>query len=319
MDEFHRILILLPNPLGDALMATPAIRAVRLRYPDAHIAIAGKGLVVKTLFCSDLADEAIVLGGFWQSRKLLRAGKFDLAMICPGSFRSAAVAWLGGCSRRVGYRRDGRGILLSDALTIPRNADGSKQVYPAIDYYLDLAAAVDAQSESKAMVLSADETAAADLLSGAGYDPARPLVLLNPGGAFGPSKLWPMERYAQLADRLVETHNAQIIINAAPNEQAAVAAVARAMTATPLLDFSQRSNTLDALKALVAAADLVVTNDTGTRHIAAALAAAAAIIEALMRNIILTDTIASIRCCLISFMVHPASLTSVVRIMKSPG
>ncbi len=269
MPEFQRILVLLPNPLGDALMATPAIAALRQRYPAAHIALAGKGLVVKTLFCEELADESIVLSGFWSTAKQLRTQQFDLAVICPGSFRSAALAWFGRCKRRLGYRRDGRGLLLTDRLDIPINSDGTKKVYPALDYYLDLVAAVDAPAQSRDLILHAAPADA--LLAEAGYDPARPLVLLNPGGAFGPSKLWPMERYAQLAEQLIETHNAQIIINAAPNEQTAIAAVTRAMTHTPLLDFSARANTLDALTSLVAACDLVVTNDTGTRHIAAAL------------------------------------------------
>lgn len=271
MPEFQRILVLLPNPLGDALMATPAIAALRQRYPAAHITLLGKGLVVKTIFCSELADEAIALGGLFSTAKLLRVNKFDLAVICPGSFRSAALAWFGRCKRRLGYRRDGRGMFLTDGLAIPKNDDGTKKVYPALDYYLDLVATVDAAPTSRDLVLHADGAAADALLAEAGYDPARPLVLLNPGGAFGPSKLWPMERYAQLAEHLIETHHAQIIINAAPNEQAAIAAVARAMTHAPLLDFSGRSNTLNALKSLVAACDLVVTNDTGTRHIAAAL------------------------------------------------
>ncbi len=271
MSEFQRILVLLPNPLGDALMATPAIAALRHRYPSAHIALAGKGLVVKTLFCDELADEAILLSGFWSTAKQLRTHQFDLAVICPGSFRSAALAWFGRCKRRLGYRRDGRGILLTDTLDIPKTDAGRKKVYPALDYYLDLVATVDAPAQSRNLILHADAAPADALLAEAGYDPARPLVLLNPGGAFGPSKLWPMERYAELAERLIESRSAQIIINAAPNEQNAIAAVARAMTHAPLLDFSGRSNTLDALKSLVAACDLVVTNDTGTRHIAAAL------------------------------------------------
>lgn len=95
--------------------------------------------------------------------------------------------------------------------------------------------------------------------------------MLNPGGAFGPSKIWDSHRYAGVADRLMQRHGAQIIINAAPSERAIAASVDREMCNTPAVNFAELDNSLGLLKGLLRRCSLLITNDTGARHIAAAL------------------------------------------------
>jgi heptosyltransferase-2 len=98
--------------------------------------------------------------------------------------------------------------------------------------------------------------------------------MLNPGASFGPSKMWPADRYAALGDALIEKWGAQVIVNAAPAERAVAAAVVAAMKHKLLLHFADRDNSLGLLKGLLSRTDLLVTNDTGARHVGAAMGAA---------------------------------------------
>jgi heptosyltransferase-2 len=145
---------------------------------------------------------------------------------------------------------------------------------PIIQYYNALAVSLGTAQPGNRLQLAAsdaDRQAAGDLLAQAHYESARPLVMLNPGAAFGPSKLWPAQKYAQLADELAERRGCQIIINAAPAERDVAAAVASTMKSPPLISFADRANSIGLLKGLIARCDLLVTNDTGARHLAAGL------------------------------------------------
>jgi len=122
-------------------------------------------------------------------------------------------------------------------------------------------------------VAGSDAATAEDLLAGAGRDPSRPLVLVSPGASFGRSKLYPAGRFAAAADALIRQRGAQIVINAGPGEALIARAVEDAMTQPVLVNLARIGNTLGLLKALVARADVVITNDTGPRHFAAALGA----------------------------------------------
>jgi len=125
-------------------------------------------------------------------------------------------------------------------------------------------------------VAEEDEARAAALLARAGDDPARPRVMLNPGASFGPSKMWDPERFAAVADALTERRGAQVILNAAPSvtERRIAARVVAAMTRKPLINLADLDNTIGLLKALLRRCDLLITNDTGPRHVAAALGTA---------------------------------------------
>ena len=278
------IAVLVPNWVGDAVMATPALRALRRRFDSARITLIGRPAPLAVLAGAGLGDEespdtsanapAIVHLPIMASR--LRRRRFDLAVLLPNNFRSAMLVWLAGIGRRLGYARDGRGWMLTDKVAPPRDGRGRLRVCSAMDYYIDLLGPLGIAVDDRQMKLATTpegESAAENLLGQAGYDPARPLVMLNPGGAFGPSKLWPTDRYAAVADQLAADHRAQIIVNAAPGEQALAAEVASAMAAAPLINFARLGNTLALLKSLMARCRVVVTNDTGARHIAAAMGA----------------------------------------------
>ncbi len=282
MPEPRRVAIFLPNWVGDVVMATPAIRALRARHGSAEMIAVGRAIALDTLAGLGWFDEAVEdvsrrrprLVNWLRMRRRLRRRRADLAVLLPNSFRAALLARMAGARRIAGYDRDGRGRLLTDRLDPPTDADGRFRPVPTIDYYNALAASLGASELNWRMELAvqprfADEADA--LLAEAGVDDRGPLVMLNPGASFGPSKLWAPERYAALADRLIERQGAQIVINAAPAERDIAAAVENAMTRPAALSFARRDNTLGLLKALVRRCDLLVTNDTGARHFAAAL------------------------------------------------
>lgn len=286
MPKPRNILVFLPNWVGDVMMATPMLRALRQGVSGARIVYVGRPVALAVLEGCTWCDEVIRddsqrrprLINTWRTRRRLRKAHADLAVLLPNSFRSAMLARFAGATRRVGYARDGRGWLLTDRLHPPRDEAGRFRPTPMIDYYAALLTPIGITLSSRAMELPlapAERARAEAVLTEAGFDPDRPLVMLNPGASFGTSKLWPAERYAEAADTLIETRDAQVILNAAPNptEQALADTVARAMRGEPLLNFAHRPNTLGLLKGLLRRCDLLITNDTGARHIAAALGA----------------------------------------------
>ncbi len=269
------MVVFLPNWVGDTVMFTPALRAIRARFPACELVLLGRPAPAETLRpnpwthrCLPHPRTVLAAAG------ALRRERFDLAVLAPNSFRSALTARLGGARRRVGYRRDGRGWLLTDPIDPPRDADGRAAVVPAIDYYLKLATALGADASDRRMelhVADADDRSAGRLLDEAGRDVSRAMVVLNPGASFGPSKRYPPERFAAAADALAAGRGAEIVISAAPGERAIAEAVEGHMRQPVLLNLARLAHTIGLLKAFVRRADLLITNDTGPRHFAAAL------------------------------------------------
>ena len=275
------IAVFLPNWVGDVVMATPTLRSVRGHWPGARIVHVGREIALATMSGTAWADETIAdvsrhkprLVNSLRHSARLRAARIDLAILLPNSFRVAALARLAGIRRLAGYDRDGRGWMLSDKLAPPRDRRRFTPI-SAVDYYIDLAGMLGVACGSRRMelpVTEADAREADAMLREAGVDDDRPLVMLNPGASFGSSKMWATDRYAELADALIDRHGAQVIINAAPSERAIAGQVGAAMRGRPSVNFAERDNTLGLLKGLMRRCTLLVTNDTGARHIAAAM------------------------------------------------
>lgn len=278
----RRLAVLLSNWVGDVVMATPALRTLRRYWPEAHITHVGPAVALDTLNGSDLCD-GTVQDRSRQSPRLanliatagdLRRCRCELAVLMPNSLRSAMLARLAGIRDLAGYDRDGRGRLLTYRICPLRDKRGRFVPVSMIEYYLNLARMFGAECDDTRMRLgvTADDNAVADAsLTEAGVDANRPMVMLNPGASFGWSKVWPAERYAAVADALIESRGAQIIIHAAPAEREVAEHVAEAMRHEPLLNFAERTSSIGLLKALCGRCDVVVTNDTGARHVAAAM------------------------------------------------
>lgn len=276
-DNQENILVWLPSPLGDAVLSAPALGAIRRRYPDSSIFfLAGRTtrqLLSPSSYCDGWIESEGDEGVFSLARRLRRE-KFSMVVLFKNSFGSAMVSFLACIPKRVGYARDGRSLLLTDGIKPAKNADGKYQPAPMIDYYLALAARLGCQTDDRQLRLQTEPDDSASLSAKLGdvMSTDRPVVILVPGGAFGPSKCWPAERFARTADRLIEKYNAAVIVSVAPNEpEKRIAADICRLAEGSLYSLADTPLTMGELKALFARADLVIANDTGPRHIAIAL------------------------------------------------
>lgn len=276
----------MPTWLGDCVMATPTLRALRSLYPHAQITALVRHNVRPILIATPWIDRIISIRpkrqnhrdarrkGTFALAKRLAAGKFDMAVLLPNSFRSALVVAMAKIPCRVGYDRDGRGFLLTDRL-LPRKQSNAFIPVPTREYYLGLARYLGASNPDPAMQLFTrpeDDQAADELLKRGGYDKAsgKPLVLLNPGANYGDAKMWFPQRYGELADLFATRWNATVAVNGAPKEREILDSVIAAAQ-TPILDLPKLGSRLNMLNSIVAKADIMITNDTGPRHIAAAV------------------------------------------------
>lgn len=270
----QRILIWLPSPLGDAVMSTPALRAIRQKYKDAEICFLGNAPVKETLSGVSFNDRWIdsTGGPFTLAGRLRKAGFTD-AILLKNSFSCALTVFLAGIKNRVGYARDKRTWLLTDRITPAKNPDGTFKPAPMVDYYLKIAETLGCKIQDRSLELSVSDddkqTLPEDIKNIINSD--NPVVILVPGGAFGPSKCWPAERYGQTAKLLKEKYNAHVLVSVAPNEQELKTADAICSIADDAVNLGQYKLTLSHLKSVFKNSDLVITNDTGPRHIAIAL------------------------------------------------
>src|SRR5580698_9411463 len=148
MSDVKKILVVQPSWVGDAVMATPALRAIRNLYPDAHIAYLMKRYVKPIYTGMTWADQLITYRtgktrkkagkGLFDLGRRLRSAKFDLAILLPNSFQAALVCKMANIPRIVGYERDGRGFLLDDKLLPPKDK-GKFVPSPLVKYYMGLA------------------------------------------------------------------------------------------------------------------------------------------------------------------------------------
>ncbi len=266
------MLVLLPNWLGDVAMCTPALRALRTQYPNARITVAGRAPACELLAGLPYFDAAVAIPhrpGFLQMlgiARRLRPCARELAVVFPHSFRLALLAWLTGARRRVGYARGGRSHLLTERM--PRHLENGAPapVYTAREY-LELVAALGCADDNAGLALAADAEEVARVRQG--LPEQAPVAGVVPGAAFGPSKRWLAARFAAVADALHERTGAACLLITGPGEED-VRDEVRAHARHPLIDPQADGADIARLKAAVAAVDVLVTNDTGPRHIAVA-------------------------------------------------
>lgn len=279
-----KLAIFLPNWIGDVVMATPALRAVRDQFPSAEIVgvmrpyvadvLAGTGLINRTLFYNPRGQEASQRG--WSFIRLLRAERFGTALLLTNSLRTGWLAWLSGADRRVGFSRDFRGWLLTDRV-VPK----AKSVpHPALDEYLRLAQRLGCPAESRRMELAVlpedqqrlDEYWAATKgnLDGPGSPPYREYICFNTGGAFGAAKNWPREYFAELARRVATQIGKTVLIVCGPSERDDARWIADRANHPHVRSLADAKLSIGLTKAAIRDSQLLVTTDSGPRHFAAA-------------------------------------------------
>jgi heptosyltransferase-2 len=275
-----RIVVFCPNWVGDAVMATPTLRALRAGFPHARIIGVMKPVVADTLHGGPWFDDrwlfdpkgrANVLGTLVLTRRL-RAERFDLAVVLPNSLRSALLAWLGGAQRRIGYARGGRDLLLTDRLEPLRDESGRRVPVPAVGSFLAIARKLGCRVASVRTELytsESDESAADRAWNRLGLTRNDRVVCLNTGGAFGPAKNWPTEHFTTLAKRLADEAGVSVLIVCGPRERAAARAIAHRTHHPRVVSLADLPLSIGLTKACVRRSALLVTTDSGPRHFAA--------------------------------------------------
>jgi len=276
----EKICIRAPNWVGDVVMATPLFRCVRRNFPSSKILLVIRDGVAPVVAGAPWFDEVLVYRpGWWNaSAEFLRCTwrvrrrHCDLGFILPNSFSSALMFFLAGVSVRVGYVRDMRRRLLTLPVSRP-TSHGSFQPTYMVDYYLALCEQLGLKAEGRDTELhfgDEDMDRARQILRHAGINLRKPLFLLHPGAGFGPSKLWPEENFARLAELLQDNHVAQLCVIGAPQERPLAQRIVR-LSGARIHDLTGAGIDLHLLKCVVALSSLLITTDSGPRHYGVAL------------------------------------------------
>src|SRR5258706_4461669 len=241
-------------------MCLPALSVIRERFPRAHIAILAKPWVADLYRRESFADEVILYNpaSLWKLARELRARQFDCAILLQHAFEAALIAWLARIPNRIGYRRDGRGPLLTHAVAVPKRGDMPRHER---FYYLELlrrARIVDRLPESAAIRLTAPPGG------------RKSIIGVSPGAAYGSAKQWLPERFAEAAGELATARRAAIALFGSQSERALCAQVAALLPSHAVTNHAGET-TLAQFIELAAQCELFLTNDSGAMHIASAL------------------------------------------------
>lgn len=269
----RRILIRSTNWVGDAVMSLPALQALRQRLPDAHIALLAKPGVVGIFEQEALADELILykaanLQTKWELARRLRAKRFDTAILLQNAFEAAALVRVAGIPRRIGYDRDARGWLLTDAIPVPKPGEIPRHER---FYYLELlhrAGILSQMPQCDRITLSHSAKAAAAGARRFAQLGWIDVVGISPGAAYGTAKRWLPERFVEAA----ATFGNPVAVFGTAAERILCESIAADLRARGVLakSFAGETSMAEFIQ-LVSACRVYLTNDSGGMHVASAL------------------------------------------------
>jgi heptosyltransferase-2 len=263
MTDIGRIVVRAPNWIGDVVLSLAAVRDLRRNFPQARIEVLARPWVAPLFGAVTEIDAVRESASVSEDTSSLRRA-FDAAVLLPNSFASAFAAWRAGIPHRWGYATDGRGALLTRAPRVPPQVRGRSQVY----YYRAMLGAaglvVSAAPETALACPPEWRSRGATLLGGEG-----PWIGLNPGAFYGTAKRWLPERYAAVGDTLARRTGARVAIVGGAAERALGETIASSMREPARVLCGETS--LPDLTGVLAGLTVLVTNDSGPMHVAAAL------------------------------------------------
>ena len=276
-----KLLIRATNWVGDAIMALPALRAVRARFPDSHIAIVARPYVADLYrgqnICNELISydpkgEPFDIRGREKLARQLRAQNFDAALLLQNAFDAAWLAWRAGIPERIGYARDGRSLLLTRRIAVPKPGE-----IPAHEqfYYLELLRrigwldALPQHTDASLHVEESQRQRADQTLQSAGARSNIPRIAIGAGASYGSAKCWPPDRFAAFVNLFRSHTDADVILFGTPAEQTVSDAIAAGIGGSSVSLVGKTS--IADLPALLSRCHLFVGNDSGAIHVAAAV------------------------------------------------
>lgn len=294
----RRLLVRGVNWLGDAVMTTPALLRLREAWPQTHFTLLTHEKLVGLWAGHPALDEVITFGprdGVFSLARRLRPAEFDAALLLPNSLRSALEVALARIPKRVGYAGGGRNWLLTHAIPwrrdvikmqkrtvneVRRLAQQEAATQPVTNsragghhvfHYLHLSAALGASGEPLAPLIAVSEAELSAARSKFQL-PAGPIVGLNAGAEYGPAKRWPTERFIATAKALRERRNCSFAIFGGPADNALASEIDAALSGPTSAVINLAGHTsLRELCAALRACNVLLTNDTGPMHLAAAV------------------------------------------------
>lgn len=272
-----KVLIRATNWIGDAVMSLPALRAVRGRFPEALISVLAKPWVADLYEGERSIDRVILLEGAsgardwaakWKLARRLRREQFDLAVLFPNSFESAALVWLAGAKRIIGYDSDGRGVLLNDAIAVPPKDDVPRHqrfYYLALLQRAGLIDSIPKVPEIRLDGIPEARCRGEEMFERFGV--RQPVIGVSPGAAYGGAKRWLPERFAEAASRLASAAEGSVAVFGSAAEKAMCDEVAHGANGRNFAGETTLRQFID----MTAACRIFLTNDSGAMHIASAL------------------------------------------------
>ncbi len=269
-----KIVIRVPNWIGDSVLALSAIESLSQNFPEAQIWIVTNEWVKDLFMSHKLIKGTIPLSGansiksLKDSAKKIKEYHFDAGILFTNSFISAFLFYLAKIPQRWGYSRDGRGLLLTKRVS-PRNLENSPH---QVDYYMGLISGLGYKTLPPQLsfpLTQEEQREAREKLISCDVDFQSPVIILNPGASYGPAKRWPAEKFAELGSLFQERNKATILITGSGNERRLAESISSLMAKKPINLSGQTS--LRMLAGLISQSNLFVTNDSGPMHMANAL------------------------------------------------
>lgn len=276
MAEPKKILIRMPNWVGDAVMATPLIVDLKNALPESQITLMCQGAINQLFLHEPLINGMIAFkkpSGFihrvHQSQLIhdLRKGEFDIGILTTNSFSSAWWFYRGGIPRRIGFRDRGRSFLLTDPVSFPKNRESQHLIKTYKELLSPLGIPL-SDTPTRLVVTEEEKNSALSLLKKEGFNSGK-IVGINPGAAYGSAKCWLPERFRKLAEDLIKDKSTFVVFYGDASQRAMIDGITNDL-GPQVINLSGKT-TLRELMAFISLSNVFVSNDSGPLHMAYAL------------------------------------------------